>query len=173
MTKSDFAVSLLEEYATENQVNKRSTSDLSPLEEWLIIKLYNMKPRLNFGEWLYTLSNKYRLCKNDLEELITMGWQQEPTSIADLVNMFAKFGTFVGLDKQKQKQYRLGKTFFVRIGKNYLQKNIIMFTASYSLNIFGSWTCTSNSDGTIETISSRIIENPSPDVTGGGQFKLD
>lgn len=38
--KAEFAVDKLKEYAKENQLPPRSTSDLSPLEQWLIIQLY-------------------------------------------------------------------------------------------------------------------------------------
>lgn len=37
---SEFAVSILQEYAKENQTLIRSTSDLSPLEEWLLERMY-------------------------------------------------------------------------------------------------------------------------------------
>jgi len=36
-----FAVEILYQYARENQVIPCSTSDLSPLEQWLIKRLYN------------------------------------------------------------------------------------------------------------------------------------
>ena len=39
--KAEFAVKILREYAKENKTLMRCTSDLSPLEEWLIIQLYN------------------------------------------------------------------------------------------------------------------------------------
>ena len=39
--KAQFAIRLLKEYAEQNQLPARSTSDLSPLEEWLISKIYN------------------------------------------------------------------------------------------------------------------------------------
>lgn len=38
---SEFAVKVLKEYADEKHTNARGTSDLSPLEEWLLIKLYH------------------------------------------------------------------------------------------------------------------------------------
>lgn len=41
--KAKFAVKLLKEYALENQTTARSTSDISPLEEWLILKLYDIE----------------------------------------------------------------------------------------------------------------------------------
>lgn len=37
---ADFAVGILTQYAHESANTIRSTSDLSPLEEWLIVKLY-------------------------------------------------------------------------------------------------------------------------------------
>lgn len=39
--KVDFAVNILERYAKENKTLVRGTTDLSPLEQWLIIELYN------------------------------------------------------------------------------------------------------------------------------------
>jgi len=41
MTTAEFAVKLLKQYAKESGNTVRSTTDLGPLEEWLIIKLYN------------------------------------------------------------------------------------------------------------------------------------
>jgi len=40
LRQAEFAVKILREYAKENQSLVRGTSDLSPLEAWLIIKLY-------------------------------------------------------------------------------------------------------------------------------------
>ena len=37
--KAEFAVRVLKQYALENQVPARSTSDLSPMEQWLILRL--------------------------------------------------------------------------------------------------------------------------------------
>lgn len=45
--KAEFAVKTLKEYAKQNQVPVRSTSDLSPLEEWLIMDLLISKKQLN------------------------------------------------------------------------------------------------------------------------------
>lgn len=39
MKKAEQAVKILQQYAKESGTTARSTSDLSPLEEWLIIKL--------------------------------------------------------------------------------------------------------------------------------------
>lgn len=41
--KAEFAVEILKEYAKQNQVLLRSTSDLSKLEEWLITELLRVK----------------------------------------------------------------------------------------------------------------------------------
>lgn len=38
---SEFSVKMLKEYAKQNGIIVRSTSDLSPLEQWLLIQLYN------------------------------------------------------------------------------------------------------------------------------------
>ena len=38
----EFAIKTLKQYAKENQLIVRGTSDLSPLEEWLISKQYEM-----------------------------------------------------------------------------------------------------------------------------------
>jgi hypothetical protein len=38
--KAEFAVKILLEYAKENGINGRDTTDLSPLEKWLIIRLF-------------------------------------------------------------------------------------------------------------------------------------
>jgi hypothetical protein len=38
--KAEFAVNILKKYASEHQTTVRSTSDLSPLEEWLILRLF-------------------------------------------------------------------------------------------------------------------------------------
>jgi hypothetical protein len=38
-TTGEFAVKVLREYSVSNALPIRSTSDLSPLEEWLIVKL--------------------------------------------------------------------------------------------------------------------------------------
>lgn len=39
---ADFAVKIIDEYAKENGINARDTTDLSPLEQWLILRLYNV-----------------------------------------------------------------------------------------------------------------------------------
>jgi hypothetical protein len=41
--KAEFTVKILKEYVKENQVMPRSTSDLSRLEEWLIMKIFTVK----------------------------------------------------------------------------------------------------------------------------------
>jgi ubiquitin len=53
--KSEFAVKTLNQYAKENQVPARSTSDLSRLEEWLIVQINSeeKKQRL-LDQWIYS-----------------------------------------------------------------------------------------------------------------------
>lgn len=41
--KAKFAVKILQEYDRQTGVGVRNTSDLSPLEEWLIIELWRVK----------------------------------------------------------------------------------------------------------------------------------
>jgi hypothetical protein len=69
--KAEFAVRVLRQYALENQVPARSTSDLSPMEQWLILRLLavikslpdsdeiRMKAReldeKDFAQWMYEL----------------------------------------------------------------------------------------------------------------------
>lgn len=38
-----YAVEILKRYAKENQCNVRTTMDLSPLEQWLIVSMYVLK----------------------------------------------------------------------------------------------------------------------------------
>jgi len=45
-----FAVETLHQYAEENMVLPRSTSDLSKLEEWLIIKLFGIRQAIRITE---------------------------------------------------------------------------------------------------------------------------
>ena len=67
--KAEFAVRVLKQYALENQIPARSTSDLSPMEQWLILRLLaviksladsdeiRMKAReldeKDFAQWMY------------------------------------------------------------------------------------------------------------------------
>ena len=69
--KAEFAVRVLRQYALENQVPARSTSDLSPMEQWLILRLLavikslpdsdeiRMKAReldeKDFAQWMYEI----------------------------------------------------------------------------------------------------------------------
>ena len=69
--KAEFAVRVLRQYALENQVPARSTSDLSPMEQWLILRLLavikslpdsdeiRMKAReldeKDFAKWMYEI----------------------------------------------------------------------------------------------------------------------
>lgn len=43
--KAEFAVKVLRRYALENSVLPRSTSDLSPMESWLILRLWELHDR--------------------------------------------------------------------------------------------------------------------------------
>lgn len=43
--KAEFAVKILLEYAKENGINGRDTTDLSPLEKWLLLRLFNVVRR--------------------------------------------------------------------------------------------------------------------------------
>jgi hypothetical protein len=42
MKIAEFSIKTILEYAKENQVPPRSTSDLSPMETWLILRLYEL-----------------------------------------------------------------------------------------------------------------------------------
>lgn len=69
--KAEFAVRVLKQYAIENQIPARSTSDLSPMEQWLILRLLavinslpdsdeiRMKAReldeKDFAQWIWEL----------------------------------------------------------------------------------------------------------------------
>lgn len=44
--KADFAVRVINKYALENGIPARSTSDLSPMETWLILRLYSTMKEL-------------------------------------------------------------------------------------------------------------------------------
>jgi hypothetical protein len=43
--KAKFAVKVLRQYAEENLIPARDTSDLSPMEQWLIIQLFLREKR--------------------------------------------------------------------------------------------------------------------------------
>jgi len=69
--KAEFAVRVLKQYALENQIPARSTSDLSPMEQWLILRLLAVIKSLpdsdeirmkalvldekDFAQWMYEL----------------------------------------------------------------------------------------------------------------------
>lgn len=69
--KVEFAVRVLKQYALENQIPARSTSDLSPMEQWLILRLLAVIKSLpdsdeirikareldekDFAQWIYEL----------------------------------------------------------------------------------------------------------------------
>lgn len=61
--KAEFAVEVLKEYAKQNQVLPRSTSDLSKLEEWLIIELLRVKKLP-----IHNVSNRYSI--EDIEKCV-------------------------------------------------------------------------------------------------------
>jgi hypothetical protein len=44
--KADFANKILLEYAKENGINGRDTTDLSPLEKWLILRLFDVSGQI-------------------------------------------------------------------------------------------------------------------------------
>lgn len=48
--KAEFAVNILLKYAKENGINGRDTTDLSPLESWLILRLYNIEGQLTIPD---------------------------------------------------------------------------------------------------------------------------
>lgn len=48
--KAEFAVRVLRQYALEKQVPARSTSDLSPMEQWLILRLLAVSGELAVSE---------------------------------------------------------------------------------------------------------------------------
>lgn len=50
--KAEFAVKILLEYAKENGINGRDTTDLSPLEQWLILRLYNVVGQRFIMNWI-------------------------------------------------------------------------------------------------------------------------
>jgi len=64
MNKAEFAVSILKEYANENKINARDTSDLSQLEQWLLIKLYEIQ-------------NKKDQIVNVLQNYVVEGYRRE------------------------------------------------------------------------------------------------
>ena len=48
--KAEFAVNILLEYAKQNGINGRDITDLSPLESWLILRLYNIEGQLTIPD---------------------------------------------------------------------------------------------------------------------------
>lgn len=75
--KAEFAVRVLKQYALENGIPARSTSDLSPMETWLILRLLAVIKSLpdseeirttarkldekDFAQWMSELQNGYVL----------------------------------------------------------------------------------------------------------------
>jgi hypothetical protein len=68
--KAEFAVHVLKQYAHENQVPARSTSDLSPMEQWLILRLLAVSKQSEqlfcHHEGKYTLKSDGNCCKCNL-----------------------------------------------------------------------------------------------------------
>lgn len=56
--KAEFAVKILKEYAEENLIPPRSTSDLSPMEEWLILRLLEMDKMVKRLTEIFSEQNK-------------------------------------------------------------------------------------------------------------------
>jgi hypothetical protein len=54
MSKAEFAVKILHQYAREQGINGRDTTDLSPLEKWLILQLYGAQTTIDNFEKLAT-----------------------------------------------------------------------------------------------------------------------
>ena len=68
--KAEFAVRVLKQYALENQIPARSTSDLSPMEQWLILRLLAVIKSLPD-------SDKIRIKARELDEKDFAQWMYE------------------------------------------------------------------------------------------------
>ena len=64
-TKAQKAVEILEQYAEECKTLPRGTSDLSPLEEWLIVKLINSTHKISEDDanFIWSLMPKWIKCQ--------------------------------------------------------------------------------------------------------------
>ena len=63
-----FTVKILKKYAKEQGINPRNTSDLSPLEKWLILELYSQEDITSFiGSVTNKEFNRIRNSKSDAE----------------------------------------------------------------------------------------------------------
>lgn len=64
--KAEFAVKVLKQYSKENSVLPRSTSDLSPLESWLILQMFSDQGlRKAVGEYLESTRMKHHTSPDD------------------------------------------------------------------------------------------------------------
>lgn len=70
VNKADYAVELLRQYAMENQTLIRGTSDLSPLEQWLLMKLSKRMTKEQLLELFIEYSHtKIVIDSDDFQEL--------------------------------------------------------------------------------------------------------
>jgi len=70
MKLKDYAIDILKQYAEENGIMQRSTSDLSPFEIWLISKLYNNVIRTK------DIVNKSKSIPKDIQEIVNNNWNE-------------------------------------------------------------------------------------------------
>ena len=68
--KAEFAVRVLKQYALENYIPARSTSDLSPMEQWLILRLLAVIKSLPDSE-------EIRMRARELDEKDFAQWMYE------------------------------------------------------------------------------------------------
>ncbi len=66
MNKAKFAVKILQQYALENGINGRDTTDLSPLEKWLILQLHGTQTAIDNFEQLQINYNEKKELKRDI-----------------------------------------------------------------------------------------------------------
>jgi hypothetical protein len=64
-TKAEFAVEILKQYKDEEHTIIRSTNDLSRLEEWLIVRLYDKEPQAS-----KTAEENYSMIKEITDDVI-------------------------------------------------------------------------------------------------------
>ena len=80
--KAEFAVKILKQYAKEKGNMVRGTSDISPLEEWLIIKLHETNDDYVLIEW------------PDSQELMDIEGFDENSYLSDSSSYFVRRGWF-------------------------------------------------------------------------------
>ena len=66
MDKAKFAVKTLKQYAHEQGIHGRDTSDLSPLESWLILQLHGAQTAIDNFEKLQTNYHEKEGLKRDI-----------------------------------------------------------------------------------------------------------